>query len=200
MRNRKVEQGEATRGALVDAAIALFTEKGYADSSTGEIVTRANVTRGALYHHFADKEQVFRAALSAIEADIHDRVLAATTAVGGDAAAGLRAGVDAFLDACLEPAVQRILLREGPSVLGWADPAYQSPRCARHLLTSGIEKAVETGMFAPQPAGPLSELLYGGLMRAGLVIAEADDPAAARAALGAATHRLLDALAVARCT
>src|SRR4051812_7094329 len=110
--NRKVEQGEATRGALVGAALALFTANGFAGTSTSEIVRRADVTRGALYHHFADKEELFRAAYDAVEEDIFERCR--TAAKGRDGVTALKAGIGAYLDACLEPTVRRVLLTEGP--------------------------------------------------------------------------------------
>ncbi|MCC5579953.1 TetR/AcrR family transcriptional regulator [Microtetraspora sp. AC03309] len=199
MGNRKVEQGETTRTALVEAAAALFAEKGYADTSTGEVVARANVTRGALYHHFADKEEIFRAVLETVEGDIFDRVNAATAASieagAGDPASLLRVGTDTFLDACLERPVQRILLQESTSVLGWSHwQRLDNPRCPRRLLAHGLAQAVDAGMIADQPAEPLTHLLYGALVQAGMIIAGADDPVATRAAMGTAVERLLDAL------
>ncbi|GIH96204.1 TetR/AcrR family transcriptional regulator [Planobispora siamensis] len=195
MRNRKVEQGEATRGALIKAAVALFADRGYADTPTAEIVARAEVTRGALYHHFADKEQLFLAVLETIEEDIFHRVLAATATAGDDPAARLRTGTDVFLDACLERPVQRILLQEGPSVLGWDRwHRFDNPRCSRHLLARGLADAIAAGVIEEQPAEPLAHLLYGSLVQAGMVIAGADDPAAARATMGAAAQRLLTSL------
>jgi AcrR family transcriptional regulator len=83
-RNRKVEQGEHTREVLVASAIALFAEKGCAHTSTTEIVDRAGTTRGALYHHFADKHEVFEAALDEVEGDIFDRVQATGARLGDD--------------------------------------------------------------------------------------------------------------------
>lgn len=195
VRNRKVEQGAATRGVLVDAAVELFAEKGFAETSTTEIVHRAGLTRGAMYHHFTDKEQLFEAALDAIEGRIFDRVRVAAAKYDGDAAGQVRAGVDAFLDACLEPAVQRILLQEAPSVLGWGRwQQLDRPRCARQLLAAGLASAIEAGLIAEQPAEPLTHLLYGALVQAGLFIGGAKNPKAARATMGAAAQRLLDAL------
>jgi AcrR family transcriptional regulator len=182
--SRKAEQGEATRGALVDAALALFTEGGFADTSTTEIVRRAEVTRGALYHHFADKEAVFRAAYEAIERDIFQRCLAAADGKGGVEA--LKAGIGAYLDACQEKPVQRILLTEGPLVLGWdRSLRFDDPHCARRLLRASVQE------LAPGPPEPLAHLLYGALLQAGLVIADAP---VRRTEMGDAMDALVDSL------
>ncbi|QYN37036.1 TetR/AcrR family transcriptional regulator [Pseudonocardia sp. DSM 110487] len=195
VRNRKVEQGEHTRDALVASAIALFAEKGFADSSTTEIVDRAGITRGALYHHFIDKHQLFEAALDAVEGDIFDRVQAAGAPLGDDVRRRLAVGVDVFLDACLEPAVQRILLQEAPSVLGWERwQRLDRPRCARRLLATSLGAAVDRGLIVAPSAPALTHLVYGALVQAGIVIAGAEDPPATRTILGETAHRLLDSL------
>lgn len=182
--SRKAEQGEATRGALVDAALALFTAGGFADTSTTEIVRRADVTRGALYHHFADKEALFRAAYEAIERDIFQRCL--TAAKGMDGVEALKAGIGAYLDACLERPVQRILLTEGPLVLGWERSLrFDDPHCARLLLRASVRE------LAPVPPEPLAHLLYGALLQAGLVIADASGR---RTEMGDAMDALVDSL------
>lgn len=183
--SRKVEQGEVTRLALVGAAIALFTEKGFAGTSTTEIVRRADVTRGALYHHFTDKEELFRAAYEAVEKDIFQRCRAAAAA--DTSAAGMKAGTAAFLDACLEPPVRRILLTEGPLVLGWDRSLnFEDPYCARRLLRSAVQVLVPG-----RPPEPLTHLLYGALLQAGLVIAGAPDR---RAEMGDAMRDMIDSL------
>jgi AcrR family transcriptional regulator len=193
--SRKVEQGDATRRELVDAAIALFTEYGFADTSTTQIVRRANVTRGALYHHFADKERLFEAAFIEIEKNIFTRCVVASAAVGDDPLAQMRAGIDAFLDACLEPRVQRILLLEGPSVLGWERSLrFDDPYCARRLLRAAVTGAVQAGLLPQGPAEPLTHVLYGALNQAGIVITGAADPVTERAAMGKALGDLVDSL------
>jgi AcrR family transcriptional regulator len=195
VRNRKVEQGEHTREVLVASAIALFAEKGYADTSTTEIVDRAGTTRGALYHHFADKHEVFEAALDAVEGDIFDRVQATGARFDDDVRGRLAAGVDVFLDACLEHAVQRILLQEAPSVLGWERwQRLDRPRCARRLLAASLGAAVDRGLIAAPSAAALTHLVYGALVQAGIVIAGAEDPRATRTVMGETAHRLLDSL------
>ena len=128
------ERAEATRAALVSAARRLFVERGYHDTSTEEIVALAGVgTRGALYHHFADKRTLFVAVFEAVEQDL-------VAAAGGSLADDLpplellRAGLIGFLDASLTPEVQRVLLIDGPAVLGWQELcALTEPRDLRSL-------------------------------------------------------------------
>jgi AcrR family transcriptional regulator len=195
VRNRKVEQGEHSRDTLIASAVALFAEKGFAETSTTEIVDRAGLTRGALYHHFADKEQLFEAALEAVEGDIFDRVRAAGAHLGDDVRRRLATGVGVFLDACLEPAVQRILLQEAPSVLGWERwQRLDRPRCARRLLAVSLAEAVDRGLIVAPSSAALTHLVYGALVQAGIVIAGAEDPRATRAVMGETVERLLDSL------
>src|SRR3954468_9189805 len=113
------ERGEATRDALVTAARALFAEHGYAGVGTEEVVRRAGVTRGALYHHFRDKQDLFRAVFEAIEQEMAERVASAAVSEA-DPWERQRLATGAFLDNCLDPAVQRIALTDAPSVLGLA--------------------------------------------------------------------------------
>src|SRR3954447_6640615 len=110
----KAEQSEATRAALADAAERLFAERGFADTPTEVVVQAAGVTRGALYHHFRDKTDLFRAVYEHLEERIIGRI---ETSVQGvtDPMTVLRKGSEAFLDACLDPAVRRVVLLDGPS-------------------------------------------------------------------------------------
>ncbi|MFC4909137.1 TetR/AcrR family transcriptional regulator [Actinomadura gamaensis] len=193
--SRKVEQGDATRRRLVDAAVALFTEHGFAGTSTTAVVRAAGVTRGALYHHFADKESLFEAAFQQVQREVADRCAAAALGAGPGPAERLRAGMAAFLDTCLEPHVQRVLLREGPLVLGWErSVAYDDPYCARRQLRAGMREAERLGLVSPGRAEPLTHLLFGAANQAGVVITVAADPAAARAETGAAMDDLITRL------
>jgi AcrR family transcriptional regulator len=118
-RRTKAAQTEATTAALIGAARELFASRGYAAVGTEEIVQQAGVTRGALYHHFrGGKEELFRAVLIQISAETAQRVAQAALATD-DPWEALVLGSDAFLDACTTPEVQRIILTDGPSVLGW---------------------------------------------------------------------------------
>ncbi len=193
MTTRKAEQADATRAALVAVARQLFTERGYAATSTTEIVERAGVTRGALYHHFAAKEELFRAVFEQLEAEVTEHV-AREALTGADALEQLRLGSRAYLDVCLDPAVQRVVLVEGPSVLGWETWQQIEQRYGYGLVVAGIEAAMAARLVDTQPVEPLAHVLFGALTEAGMVVARADDPRTARAEMDAAMDRLLDGL------
>src|SRR4051794_38866309 len=117
---RRETEARATREALILAALALFTERGYAAVGTEEIVARAKVTRGALYHHFTDKRDLFRAVFERVESDLMERI-GATMQSADDPYELMVGGMRAFLDACEEPAVKQISLTDAPAVLGWEE-------------------------------------------------------------------------------
>jgi AcrR family transcriptional regulator len=188
-----VEQGEATRAALVRAAQRLFTRKGYGATATEEIVRAAKVTRGALYHHFSDKEELFRAVFEATEAQMMERVLDAAADVPSPLAQ-LQVAIDAFLEACLDATLRRIILQEGPAVLGWTTWHEIDSQYAFGAVSAGLQVAMDAGELERQPVEPLAHLLVGSLMQAGMVVARAEDQRAASAAIGHALHRLLDGL------
>jgi AcrR family transcriptional regulator len=191
----KAEQSEATKTALIGAARRLFTEHGFAGTSTEQIVAAANVTRGALYHHYRDKEDLFRAVFEELEGELAERVLRVALR-GADPLARLKAGFDAFLEASLEPAVQRIVLLEGPSVLGWETWHEIDERHMFGLIDGGLREAMEAGMLDEQPTGALAHLLMGAAAQAALTVARAPRPRKARQNAGAALARLIDGLAV----
>jgi AcrR family transcriptional regulator len=188
------ERSEATRGALVAVARELFASSGYADTSIEDIVRRADVTRGALYHHFADKRDVFRAVYEAVERDLTESIVAVVVAETRPERR-LLAGLEAFLDACLDPAVQRIVLLEAPAVLGWDEMHELEAKYGLGLTIAALQNAMDEGVVEPQPVAPLAQMLLGALTEAGLAIARADDVAGARREFGAAAARLLAGLA-----
>jgi AcrR family transcriptional regulator len=189
----KAERADATRGALLVAARELFTDRGYAATSTTEIVTRAGVTRGALYHHFPAKHDLFRAVFEQLEAEVTTHV-AQEALAGADPLEQLRVGSRAYLDACLDPAIQRVVLVEGPSVLGWETWQEIESRYGYGLVVAGVEAAMAAGLVDTQPVAPLAHVLFGALTEAGMVVARAGDPRAARAEMDEAMDRLLDGL------
>jgi AcrR family transcriptional regulator len=192
----KAEQGEATTAALVEAARELFALRGYANVGTEEIVQRAGVTRGALYHHFrSGKEELFRAVVVQISAETARRVRDAARA-SDDPWEALVRGIDAFLDACASPEVQRILLIDGPAVLGWDVWRTIDAEYGLGLLEGALQRAIDAGRLPPQPALAAAHVLLGALDEAAMVVARADDPQAARAEMGQTVHRLLEGLRV----
>ena len=149
----KAEQREATTAALIEAARELFAERGYAGVGTEEIVQQAGVTRGALYHLFrGGKEDLFRAVLVHVSAETTQRVIAAASAAE-DPWEELVVGTDAFLDACTRPEVQRIMLVDGPAVLGWDVWRETDGNLALGLLEAALTHAMDTGRMILNPPG-----------------------------------------------
>jgi AcrR family transcriptional regulator len=190
----KAAQREATTAALVSAARDLFAERGYAGVGTEEIVQRAGVTRGALYHHFrGGKEDLFRAVLVQISAETTEHVLAAANQAG-DPWEELVVGIETFLDASATPEVQRIMLVDGPSVLGWDVWRALDGNYALTLIEAALQAAMQAGQIVMQPARPLAHVLLGAIDEAAMVVARAEDPAQAREEMGATVTRLLEGL------
>jgi AcrR family transcriptional regulator len=194
-RTAKAEQSEATRAALLATARAMFAERGYAAVGTEEIVRSAGVTRGALYHHFAGKAELFAAVYEEVERELLESI--AASAVGGatDPLQALRQGARAFFDACEDPAVQRISLIDAPSVLGWERWRDIGMRYALGLVQEVLGEAMEAGLIARQPVGPLAHLLLGAIDEGAMLVARADDGGETRAQVTAALEGFLDALA-----
>ena len=192
---RQAERSTATRARLVKAARELFARRPYSEVATEEIVRRARVTRGALYHHFADKRDLFRAVHSQMEAEVVERIgrqLAASSAA--DPIEGLRTGIRTYLDACADPSFARITLIDAPAVLGWAEWRRIDEEYALRLIVLGLSGAMDAGALRRQPVGVLSKLLLGTMGEAGLVVANSDDPAATRAEVEGALLAWLEAL------
>src|SRR5437867_3952537 len=185
VKRSKAEQSELTQGALLKAAHKLFTEKGYADTATEEIVQRAGVTRGALYHHFRDKEELFRAVFESAERELVEKVRTAIGLAQIEPWEGLSVGCQAFLDACLEPAVQRIILLDAPSVLGWETWRRIDAEYGLGLVRQSLQAAMDAGYVDPLPVDPLAHILLGALTEAAMVSARAGDVQSARIEVGA---------------
>jgi len=190
-RRTQVERSAQTRDALISAARRLFGAEGFAEIGAERIAREAGMTRGALYHQFTDKAELFAAVLDQVEAEIAQRV--AWSVAGFDPADStgmLLAGAGAWLDSSSEPDLQRIVLLDGPSVLGW-DRWRQI--CLRHtvgLIEALLQDGIERGSLPPQPVRALTHVLVGAVDEAALYIAQADDKAAARADMDVVLHRL----------
>jgi AcrR family transcriptional regulator len=194
-RRSQAVRSAATRDALVAAARPLFGEHGFAAVGTEAIVAAAGVTRGALYHQFADKTALFAAVVEAVEAEIAQRL---TAEVAGAALADpvevIRLAARAWLSTCVEPEVQRIVLVDGPSVLGWA---HWREVCQRHvfgLVQAMLASAMEAGRIRTQPLVPLTHVFMGASDEAALYIAEAADQAAARTEMTEALDLLIEGI------
>jgi AcrR family transcriptional regulator len=188
----QADRSAATRAALVSAARPLFTEKGYAAVGTDEVARAAGVTRGALYHQFAGKTELFVAVFEQVEEEIADRIGAGLT--GEDPVAVLHDGIDAWLAACAEPEVHRIVLIEAPAALGWERWREIGRRYGVGLVEALVQSLIDDGHLPPQPARPLAHVLVGALEEAALYAARAEDRAAATAEVRAALVALVDGL------
>jgi AcrR family transcriptional regulator len=197
---RRDEHVADTRQALVDVARTLFTEQGYAATGTEEIVAAARVTRGALYHHFHDKTDLFRAVMEQIAREVAEHLIDAELSrpaapSPADAWEEVRDGLRAFLDLCVvTDDFQRIVLVEGPAVLGHEAWDQLVARHGSNLLSEWLSRAIEQGRIAPLPVEPLTRLLIAMISESSLYIARAADRPAARAAMGTVLDRLLHGL------
>lgn len=189
-------RGDRTRRDLVDAGRALFVEKGYFETSISDLVTRSGVgTRGAFYHHFKDKAELFRAVFEEVERDLTLRSLASPPH-GADAWEKLSVGMRGFLESALEPEVQRVMLIDGPVVLGWRTLRSIQEGNSIALINEMVDEAIAEGIIDDQPIGELTHLLVAAVEEAALLVAHADRPAKARARAAKVLDRLLLSFAV----
>ena len=194
-RRSQADRSEATRAALIEAARPLFAERGYARVGTEEIVRAAGVTRGALYHHFEGKRELFEAIYVRVEIELAERIANGALRSGAaEPLEAMRAGAEMFLEACTVPEVQQIVLLDGPSVLGWDRWREIAAEHGLGLIEATLQAAVETGAIAEQPVRPLAHVLMGALDEAAMLVARAEDPEAARAEVGGTLDTLLAAL------
>jgi AcrR family transcriptional regulator len=189
----RIAAGEATRERLLLAARELFTERGYQDASIQDVLDRTGVSRGALYHHFATKEQLFEAVLEQVETEIEQELIAATsTAEPGIAA--LRAGSAAWFRLVLDPSVQRIAMIDAPTAVGWNRWREIDEEHGLGLLRAALTLAARAGRLPADLVDYYARIILAASMELGMVIATAPDPAAAQAAAQRAMDNLLTAL------
>ncbi len=194
-RRRQSERSQTTRAALVGAARRLFAERGYAGVGTEEIVRAAGVTRGALYHHFADKRDLFEAVYEQVEVELTERIASGALAANAESPLeAMRAGAAMFLRACTEPEAQQIALLDGPAVLGWARWREIGAKHGLGLIEATLRAAIEADAIPRQPVRPLAHVLMGALDEAALLVATSDDPEGARAEVGHTLDFVIDSL------
>lgn len=187
----RAAQAEETRSALIAAARRLFAEKGFHNTGTHDIVALAGVTRGALQHHFPRKEELFKAVFEQVEQGLIDRANAQDFSEPGAAWNQLRASFDSYLEAASGAEVQRIVLIDGPAVLGWAEWRRLEAHYGLGVIERAVEDGVASGQIPDQPAKPLAHLILAVIEEAALLVANADDPVAARAQANVALHTVL---------
>ncbi len=187
--DKRVAQGDATRAALIRASRELFGEKGFAETSTDEIATHAGVTKGALYHHFNGKEDLFRAVFEQVQLEVSDKAVAEF--LRPDSWEAVLDGCALWVDAHLDPAVRRIVLQDARAVLAWDDVRAIENRFGAVALRGALRKAMQAGALPRQPLRPMALILMGALSEGCLYIAEADGPETARAEVGTLIAQML---------
>jgi len=188
VKDARVVQGEATQRVLRREARKLFAKKGYSGANTNELVERAKVTKGALYHHFANKREIYHAVVEDMEQELVERIEAA--GAGRAPWPRLAAMCSAYLDACRDPALARMLVLEAPVVLGWKawcnlEQKYEVAAFARCLNDASALQ---------EPAETLAQVILGALTTGARVIATAEDPEAARSDVQKTIDRLIAGL------
>jgi AcrR family transcriptional regulator len=193
-RRTQADRSAATRTALIAAGRTLFAQHGFAGVGTEAIVREASVSRGALYHQFGDKTELFAAVMADVEREVTEELLAAVGTGGGDFVELMLRTFEAWLDACRTPHVQRILLVDGPSVLGWVR---WREICQPHILgliEGVLGQSMAAGAVKELPVKPLAHLLLAMADEAALYVDTASSPDAARADMVTAMRPLMEAL------
>ncbi len=187
-----------TREALLRVARRLFVERGFAAASTEEIVQQAGMTRGALYHQFRDKQDLFRAVYEQVEAEFREHLIErmrARAPAGSDPWREVREGAQAFLDVAVDPEIQRIIFIDALWVLG-RRAGRQVAQFGLDLIRRGLLRSMEKRQLEPQPIDPLAHVLRAAITEGAMYIARAEDRATAREEVGGAIDRLIDGLLV----
>lgn len=190
----RARQAEATRQLLVSTARDLFAERGYAATSIEDIIQRAGVARGALYHHFTGKDTLFRAVYDVVQADAVSGVMTAALAAVGEPWGAVRAGLSAFLDACLEPAFRRIVVLDSVPVLQQKVWEGGIEHVELPMLRTVLTPLVATHVLPGVAVEPLVHVALGGLYGAALYIARSPEPLAARAEVDTVLDTLISGL------
>ncbi len=192
VKSKKVQQGEATRQALLCAARELFGKGGYAETSIDEVAHAAKVTKGALYHHYDGKRELFGAVYEQVKREVSEH--AATAFLEPDPWEDLCAGCEAILDAHLDPAVRRILLYDAQAVLDADTIRHVENRYGAVVLRGALRRAIRSRVIQPLPLKTLALMLTGAILEGCMAIADADDPQQARADVGRVLTSILEGL------
>jgi AcrR family transcriptional regulator len=195
MARTQAERSAATQQALVEAARRLWGERGYAEVSTPEIAAAAGVTRGAMYHQYADKATLFRAVIEVMDREIIERLQVSVAAARPKTPADtMHAMAEAWLDIAGEPEVRQLMLLDAPSVIGWREYRELSQNNSIESAEALLKAAIEAGQLRPQPLRPLALVVLGALEEAALYLAGAEDPAQAREEVRAVVRDLIDGI------
>ena len=195
MGRTQLERSAATQGALLSAARRLWGQRGYAAVSTPEIAETAGVTRGAMYHQYANKTELFVAVLEAVETDVIERLTADVIAANPSTPSEtLHITADAWLRVAVEPEVRQLVLLDAPSILGWGGFREISQRFGLGMTEQLLSAAIEAGELRPQPTRPLATIVIAALDEAAMIIANAADPVREGHEVHAVIHDLIDGL------
>jgi AcrR family transcriptional regulator len=197
MARTQAERSAATQQALIAAARRLWGERGYAEVSTPEIAAAAGVTRGAMYHQYADKAALFRAVIEAMDLEILERLQASVVAAHPKTPADtMHAMADAWLGIAREPEVRQLMLLDAPSVIGWREYREMSQNNSVEAAEALLGAAVEAGQLRPQPLRPLALVLLGALEEAAMYVAGAEDADRAGEEIRVVVRDLIDGLLI----
>ena len=184
-RNQRLEQGLATRAALIAAGRKLFTEQGYHATGTEDLVALASVTRGALYHHFKDKEALFEAVFQELAAELFAAASIHVEALHTDRWRQLQIGLQVHLQVIAQSReIQRVLLVDGPSVFGWAKWRELQSSFSLGALVVAMSDLIAAGVIKPHSPLMAAQMVLSALNEAALLIAHADNPEQARLEVG----------------
>jgi AcrR family transcriptional regulator len=186
----RAQQVAQTRDSLIRAGRELFGQKGFRATSVEDLARAARVTTGALYHHFPTKTALFEAVFE----QAHSELMAASMEAAQDASDDLDQlgrGFEAFLDAVLEPDLQRILILDGPAVLGPARYTELDERYAFAVIVAGLRAATEAGALRVDDPETVTRLLLGALTRGAMLIANSADPVETRHAVAQSMRALM---------
>ena len=197
MNDTKAAQALQTRHKLEQVARKLFAARGFANVSAEEIVAAADVTRGALYHHYEGKEGLFEAVVDALMREVHAK-LAKSAEGASDPLQAIERGITAFLKVCTQPSVQSILLVDAPAVLGWPKWREMDTKYGFGLLKQALTAAMQAGLIRKQNVDVLTHILLGALTETAMVVARSNDPARARGEAEQALTSMLAGLAVSK--
>jgi AcrR family transcriptional regulator len=191
VRSRRVEYSESTRDALVVSAVELFTKRGYAATSLDEVAKRARVTKGALYHHFSGKQALFEAAFDAVET-VTMTQLAEIVVRPGNVWDSVMEGLRHYIKICQDSSYQRIVIHEGPVVMGWERWREVEDRYSFGVVRAGVQALIDGGEVDDLPVETTSRLLFGALWAGATMIAQSAEPKKTAAEVFATIVKLLE--------
>ena len=197
---RRVQQRSTdTRAKLLVAARAVFAEKGYMATEVADIVARVPITKGALYHHFGGKEALFEEVCQLIARELHDTASHVVMQYSGDAWKQLTVAIKTRLELiAANQEARKILLVDGPAVLGWKRWREIQADVSQDPLKRTLDILIEQGTIPDQQTLPLAQLLLAALNEAALTVAEADEPASEGAKLYGSLLTLMTGMRITR--